>query len=112
MHAQCWSFSALLQVNLSEIIEFAFEERGKLKHLGKTPQCQNKNQPFTQLTLCHHHNVVLTIIFGKKPYKLKFLPCRLLVTNSFGLRRLFYKSSRQFQNFRRHGDQNSHNLEG
>ena len=35
-----------------------------------------------------------------------------LATNSFGLGRLFYKSSRQLQNFRRHGDQNGPNLEG
>ena len=27
----------------------------------------------------------LTIIFGRKPSKLKFLPCRNLVTNSFDL---------------------------
>ena len=47
-----------------------------------------------------------------QPSTLKFLPCRHLATNSFGLGRLFYKSSRQLQNFRSHGDQNGHNLEG
>ena len=47
-----------------------------------------------------------------QPSKLKFLLGRHLATNSFGLGRLFYKSSRQLQNIRRHGDQNGHNLEG
>ena len=47
-----------------------------------------------------------------QPSKLKFLLGPHLVTNSFGLRRLFYKSSRQLQNFRRQCDQNGHNLEG
>ena len=51
---------------------------------------------------------VLKII---KP-KLKFLLGRHLATNSFGLGRLFYKSSRQLQNFRHHGGQNGRNLEG
>ena len=44
--------------------------------------------------------------------KLKFLPGGHLATNSSGLGRLFYKSSCQLQNFRRHGDQNGRNLEG
>ena len=35
-----------------------------------------------------------------------------MVTSSFGLGRLFYKSSHQLQNFRHHGDQTGHNLEG
>ena len=47
-----------------------------------------------------------------QPSKLKFLLGRHLATNSFGLGRLFYKSSRQLQNFRCHGDQNGRNLEG
>ena len=47
-----------------------------------------------------------------QPSKLKFLLGRHLPTNSFGLGRLFYKSSRQLQNFSRHGDQNACNLEG
>ena len=47
-----------------------------------------------------------------QPSKLKFLPSRHLVTTSVGLERLFYKSSRQLQNFRPHGDQNGRNLEG
>ena len=38
-----------------------------------------------------------------QPSKLKFLLGRHLVTNSFGLGRLFYKSSRQLQNFSRDG---------
>ena len=42
-----------------------------------------------------------------QPSKLKFF-----ATNSFGLGRLFYKSSRQLQNFRRHGNQTGRNLEG
>ena len=46
------------------------------------------------------------------PSKLKFLLGHHLATNSFGLGRLFDKSSRQLQNFRRHGDQNGRNLEG
>ena len=37
---------------------------------------------------------------------------RHLATKSFGLGRLFDKSSRQLQNFRHHGDLNSRNLEG
>ena len=47
-----------------------------------------------------------------QPSKLKFLLGRHLATNSFGLGRLFYKSSCQIQNFRRHGDQSGRNLEG
>ena len=47
-----------------------------------------------------------------QPSKLKFLLGRHLATNSFGLGRLFYKSSRQLQNFRHHGGQNGRNLEG
>ena len=39
-----------------------------------------------------------------QPSKLTFLLGRHLATNSFGLGRLFYKTSRQVQNFRRHGD--------
>ena len=44
--------------------------------------------------------------------KLKFLLGDHLAINSFGLGRLFYKSSHQLQNFRRHGDQNGYNVEG
>ena len=47
-----------------------------------------------------------------QPSKLKLLLSHHLATNSFGLGRLFYKSSRQLQNFRRHGVQNGPNLEG
>ena len=47
-----------------------------------------------------------------QPSKLIFLLGRHFATNSFGLGKLFYKSSRQLQNFRRYGDQNGHNLEG
>ena len=47
-----------------------------------------------------------------QPSKLKFLRGRHLETNSLGLGRLFYKSSHQLQNFRRHGDQNGRKLEG
>ena len=47
-----------------------------------------------------------------QPSKLKFLLGRHLATNSFGLGKLFYKSSHQLQNVRHYGDQNSHNLEG
>ena len=49
---------------------------------------------------------------SNQPSKLKFLLVRHLATKSFGLGRLFYKSSRQLQNFRRHGDQNGPSLEG
>ena len=49
---------------------------------------------------------------SNQPSKLKFLLGRHLATKSFGLGRLFYKSSCQLQNFRRHGNQNSPNLEG
>ena len=49
---------------------------------------------------------------SNQPSKLKLLLGRHLATKSFGLGRLFYKSSRQLQNFRRHGDQNGPNLEG
>ena len=38
--------------------------------------------------------------------------CQVLATNSLGLGRLFYESSRQLQNFRHHGDQNGRKLEG
>ena len=47
-----------------------------------------------------------------QPSKLTFLLGRHLATNSFGLGRPYYKSSRQLQNFRRHGDQNGRYLEG
>ena len=47
-----------------------------------------------------------------QPSKLKLLLGHHLATNSFGLGRLFYKSSCQLQNFRHHGDQNGPNLEG
>ena len=47
-----------------------------------------------------------------QPSKLKFLRGRHLATNSLGLGRLFYKSRRQLQNFRSHGDQNGRKLEG
>ena len=47
-----------------------------------------------------------------QPSKLKFWLICHLATNSFGLGRLFYKSSRQLQNFRRHGDQNGRKMEG
>ena len=43
--------------------------------------------------------------------KLKFLLDRHLATYSFGLGRLFYKSSRLLQNFRHHGDYKGRNLE-
>ena len=42
--------------------------------------------------------------WATQPSRLKFLLGHHLATNSFGLGRLFYKSSRQLQNFRRHGD--------
>ena len=47
-----------------------------------------------------------------QPSKLTFLLGHHLATNSLGLGRPFYKSSRQLQHFRRHGDQNGRNLEG
>ena len=47
-----------------------------------------------------------------QPSKLKFFLGCHLATNSFGLGRPFYKSSRQLQNFRRHGVQNGCYLEG
>ena len=50
--------------------------------------------------------------FQRQPSKKKFLLGRHLATKSFGLGRLFYKSSRQLKNFRHHGDLNSRNLEG
>ena len=63
------------------------------------------------------HNIITYSVHPGKgtcmqPSKLKLLLCHHLATNSFGLGRLFYKSSRQLQNFRRHGDQNGPNLEG
>ena len=47
-----------------------------------------------------------------QPSKLKFLLGRHMATNSFGVGRLFYKSSRQLQKFSRHGDQNACNSDG
>ena len=47
-----------------------------------------------------------------QPFKLNVLLGCHLATNSFGLGRPFYKSSRQLQNFRHHGNQNGRNLEG
>ena len=47
-----------------------------------------------------------------QPSKLTFLLGHHLATNSLGLGRPFYKSSRQLQNFRHYGDQNGRNLEG
>ena len=49
--------------------------------------------------------MVMSLELTKQPPKLKFLLGHHLATKSFGLGRLFYKSSRQLQNFRRHGDQ-------
>ena len=49
---------------------------------------------------------------SNQPSRLKFLLGRHLATNSFGLGRLFYKSSCKLQNFRHQGDQNGPNLEG
>ena len=49
---------------------------------------------------------------SNQPSKLKFLLGHHLATKSFGLGRLFYKSSCQLQNFRRHGNKNGPNLEG
>ena len=54
----------------------------------------------------------MSVLQSQQPSKLKFLLGRHLATNSFGLGRLINKSSRQLQNFRRHGDQNGRNLEG
>ena len=64
---------------------------------------------FICITLCTgaHSGACSVSVPGflvKQPSKLKFLLGRHLATNSFGLGRLFYKSSRQLQNFRRHGD--------
>ena len=64
----------------------------------KKPQLQQRGE-----VSCH---------IPMQPSKLKFLLGRHLATNSFGLGRLFYKSSCQLQNFRCHGHQNAHNLEG
>ena len=47
---------------------------------------------------------------ARQPSKLKFLLGRHLATNSFGLGRPLYKSSRQLQNFRCHHNQNGRNL--
>ena len=41
----------------------------------------------------------------------KFLLRHHLASKSFGLGRLYCKSSHQVQNFRHHGDQNGRNLE-
>ena len=60
----------------------------------------------------HMYLPVPTQHLDYQPSKLKFLLGCHLATNSFGLGRLFYKSSRQLQNFRCHGNQNGHNLEG
>ena len=62
------------------------------------------------------HNIITYWVHPGKgtcmqPSKLKLLLAHHLATNSFGLGRLFYKSSRQLQNFRRHGDQNGPNLD-
>ena len=70
-----------------------------------------------KLPLPIFHNIITYWVHPRKgtsmqPSKLKLLLGHHLATNSFGLGRLFYKSSRQLQNFRRHGDQNGPNLEG
>ena len=64
------------------------------------------------LKLC----TVVTYVVSQQisqPSKLKFLLGCHLATNSFGLGRLFYKSSWQLQTFKCHGNQNGCNyLEG
>ena len=63
-----------------------------LQTLGST-----RRDPKTQIRFIH-----------TQPPKLKVLLSRQLEINSFGLGRLFYKSSHQL----RYGDQNGRNLEG
>ena len=51
-------------------------------------------------------------LFGVPSLQVKVFACSSsFATNTFGLGRPFYKSSRQLQNFRRHGDQYGPNLE-
>ena len=54
------------------------------------------------LTLCVLKSEENHAGIKSQPSKLKFLVGCHLATNSFGLGRLFYKSSRQLQNFRHH----------
>ena len=61
---------------------------------------------------CYPIQVLKIIKPEFNPLKLKFLLGRHFTTNSFGLGRLFYKSSRQLQNVRHHGGQNGCNLKG
>ena len=50
------------------------------------------------------HRASALSTWATQPSKLKFLLGHHLATNSFGVGRLFNKSSCQLQNFRRHGD--------
>ena len=78
--------------------------------------CSIKNAHFKEFWILIHNIITYWVHPGKgtcmQPSKLKFLLGHYLATNSFGLGRLFYKSSRQLQNFTRYGDQNGPNLEG
>jgi len=89
---------------------------------GKTSSGAAKCQLFSKLscsTGIFAHDIFLSYsnVGGWRnqhlqPSKLKFWHCCHLTTNSFSLGRLLCKSTRQLQNFRRHGDQNGCNLEG
>ena len=83
-------------------------------HMNCSCLCPVKNAHFKEFWF---HNIITYRVHPGKgtciqPSKLKLLLGHYLATNSFGLGRLFYESSRQLQNFRRHGDQNGPNLEG
>ena len=75
--------------------DFCWRKRfcGRVKALGHSILVTKAKGTFVQVWA---RNVL-------QPSKLKFLLGRHLVTNSFGLGRLFYKSSRQLQNFSRDG---------
>ena len=79
----------------------------------------NKDVCLSSISILRCNNVFshVSIIVGSaalrvQPSKLKFFLGCHLATNSFGLGRLFYKSSHQLQHYRFHGDQNGCNLEG
>ena len=95
----------------------AFKRANAYKSISTMKMKQNKIKHFFYLSLSlthkNFHKTFTTIqsLFPTLQVKvLAWSPFGDIY--SFGLGRLFYKSSHQLQNFRRRGDYNAHNLEG
>ena len=92
----------------------AFKRANAYKSIKTMEMKQNKIKHFFHLSLSSTRvstKLLRPFSLYLQHSKLKFLLDRHLATHSFGLGRLFYKSSRLLQNFRRHGDYKGRNLE-